>query len=87
VNAWYRHWVVEGFRALEEDAKRVSGDGRHMFGTTVSLADVCIVPQMYNVRRLKCDVEAYPTLCSICADLETLPAFAQAAPEAQPDAS
>jgi len=86
VNAWCRHWIAEGFRGLEEDAKRVSGDGRHMFGTTVTLADVCIVPQMYIARRLGCDVEPYPTLRSICAYLETLPAFVQAAPEAQADA-
>jgi maleylpyruvate isomerase len=85
VNAWCRHWIAEGFRGLEEDAKRRSDDGRYMFGTTVTLADICIVPQMYNARRLRCDVEPYPTLRSICAYLETLPAFAQAAPEAQAD--
>ena len=86
VNSWYRHWLGEGFRGLEEDAKRVSGDRRHMFGTTITLADVCVVPQMYNARRFKCDLEAYPTLRAICSHLESLPAFANAAPEAQPDA-
>jgi maleylacetoacetate isomerase len=87
VNAWYRHWIAEGFRGLEEDAKRLTGDGRHMFGKDVTLADVYIVPQMYNARRFKCDVAPYPTLRAICAHLETLPAFANAAPEAQPDAA
>jgi maleylacetoacetate isomerase len=86
VDAWYRHWIAEGFRGLEQDATRYSGDGRHMFGTSVTLADVCIVPQMYNARRFKCDVESYPTLKSICSHLESLRAFANAAPEAQPDA-
>jgi maleylacetoacetate isomerase len=86
VNAWYHHWISVGFRALEEDVKRVSSDGQHMFGETVTLADVYIVPQMYNARRFNCDLEPYPTLRSICAHLETLPAFAKAAPEAQPDA-
>jgi maleylacetoacetate isomerase len=86
VNAWYHHWISVGFRALEEDVKRVSSDGQHMFGKTVTLADVYIVPQMYNARRFNCDLEPYPTLRSICAHLETLPAFAKAAPEAQPDA-
>jgi maleylacetoacetate isomerase len=86
VNSWYRHWIGEGFRGLEEDAKRVSGDRRHMFGTTVSLADVYLVPQMYNARRFNCNLEAYPTLRAICAHLESLPAFANAVPEAQPDA-
>lgn len=87
VEAWYRHWIAEGFRALEEQAKRASGDGRHMFGGEVTLADVCLVPQMFNARRFKCDVEPYPTLRSICSHLETAPAFARAAPDAQPDAS
>jgi maleylacetoacetate isomerase len=86
VNSWYRHWIGEGFCGLEEDAKRVSGDRRYMFGTTVSLADVYLVPQMYNARRFNCNLEAYPTLRAICAHLETLPAFANAVPEAQPDA-
>jgi maleylacetoacetate isomerase len=87
VNAWYHHWIREGFTGLEQEAKRATGDGRHMFGTTVTLADIYIVPQMYNARRFKCDLEPYPTLRGICAQLESLPAFASAAPEMQPDAS
>ncbi|HXY75479.1 MAG TPA: maleylacetoacetate isomerase [Steroidobacteraceae bacterium] len=86
VTAWYAHWIGEGFRGLEERAKKLSGDGRHMFGSTVTLADICIVPQMYNARRFNVDVSAYPTLRTICAHLETLPAFAKAAPDKQPDA-
>jgi glutathione S-transferase len=57
-----------------------------MFGTTITLADVYLVPQMYNARRFKCDLVPYPTLLAICAHLESLPAFADAVPEAQPDA-
>ena len=87
VDMWYRHWIAEGFGALEEEAKRASGDGRHMFGTDVTLADVCLVPQMFNARRFKCNVDPFPTLVAICAYLETVPAFARAAPAAQPDAS
>jgi maleylacetoacetate isomerase len=87
VDMWYRHWIAEGFRGLEEEAKRASGDGRHMFGAAVTLADVCLVPQMLNARRFKCNVEPFPTLQAICAHLETLPEFARAAPDAQPDAS
>ncbi len=86
IDTWYRHWIAEGFRGLEEEARRASGDGRHMFGGTVTLADVCIVPQMFNARRFKCNIEPFPLLRGICAHLETLPAFARAAPEAQPDA-
>ena len=87
VDTWYRHWIAEGFRGLEEEARRASGDGHHMFGTEVTLADVCLVPQMFNARRFKCNVAAFPTLCAICGHLEALPAFARAAPGAQPDAS
>jgi maleylacetoacetate isomerase len=87
VNAWYAHWIAAGFAALERDARRLSGDGRHMYGSSVTMADVCIVPQMANARRYECDLEPYPTLRAVCAHLESLPAFAQAAPQAQPDAS
>ena len=87
VDTWYRHWIAEGFRGLEEEAKRASGDGRHMFGTHVTLADVCLVPQMFNARRFKCNVDPFPTLCAICGHLAALPEFARAAPDAQPDAT
>jgi maleylacetoacetate isomerase len=87
VNAWYAHWIALGLSALEEQAKRLSGDGRHMFGSEVTLADVCLVPQMANARRFNCDSSSFPTLGAICAHLSTLPAFARAAPEVQPDAS
>jgi maleylpyruvate isomerase len=86
VNAWYAHWIALGFSALEKDAQRLSGDGRHLYGTTVTLADVCLVPQMYNAHRFNCDVEPFPRLRAICAHLEGLPAFARAAPQVQPDA-
>ena len=86
VNSWYAYWIARGFGALEQEVAGTSGDGRHMFGTTVTLADVCIVPQMYNARRLQCELGPYPRLRAICAHLETLPPFAQAAPEAQADA-
>lgn len=87
VDTWYRHWIAEGFRGLEEEAKRASGDGCHMFGTDVTLADVCLVPQVFNARRFKCNLDPFPTLTGICAHLETLPEFKRAAPDAQPDAS
>jgi maleylacetoacetate isomerase len=86
VNAWYRHWIAVGFGGLEQEARRATGDGRHMFGQSVTVADIYVVPQMYNARRFKCDLEPYPTLRAICAHLESLPAFAKAAPEAQPGA-
>ena len=82
VNAWYARWIGRGFEALEKEVSRTTGDGRHMYGTAVTLADVCIVPQMFNARRYHCDLAPYPTLQRISAHLETLPEFARAAPEA-----
>ena len=82
---WYRQWIASGFRGLEEQAKRFTGDGKHMFGTSLTMADVLIAPQMYNALRFHCDVTNYPTLRRICAHLETLPAFIKAAPDLQPD--
>ena len=86
VDTWYRHWIAEGFHALEAQAQRQRGDGRHLFGSEVTLADVCLVPQMFNARRFKCNLEPFPTLRSVCAHLEALAPFADAAPGAQPDA-
>jgi len=86
VAGWYEHWIAEGFVALEELAKRWSADGRHLFGSSVSLADVCLVPQVYNARRFNCDLTHYPTLTAISGFLESMPPFAQATPEIQGDA-
>ena len=86
VSRWYRHWVAEGFRGLEEMAKRSSADRRHLYGSSVTLADVLLVPQMYNARRFGCELAPYPTLAAISEYLESLPAFAAARPEVQPDA-
>jgi maleylacetoacetate isomerase len=87
VNAWYRHWVAAGFEALEREAARAPNDGRHLIGAQVTLADICLVPQMYNARRFDCDLTPYPRLRDISAFLEGLRAFARAVPEAQPDAA
>ena len=86
VNEWYRHWIAEGFKSLEEQLHLLSSQGRYCVGDTVSLADVCLVPQVYNARRFGCDLTSYPTIQKITAFLETLNAFAAATPEVQPDA-
>ncbi len=85
-NIWYRHWITEGFTALEQRVQSCSGDGRHCFGTTLTLADVCLVPQVYNARRFKTDLSSFPKLRAIADSLESIPAFHAARPEAQPDA-
>ena len=86
VGTWYRHWVGEGFRGLEVQAREFSAQGRYCFGDAVSLADVLLVPQMFNARRFKTDLTPFPTLVGISTHLEALPAFAAARPEVQPDA-
>jgi len=86
VAEWVRHWITEGFRPLEELARR-HGDGRHyLYGDSVTMADVCLVPQMYNARRYYCDMTPFPALVAIDAHLMSLPAFTTTRPEAQPDA-
>jgi len=83
---WTRHWIGEGFAALEELARR-HGDGKkHLYSGAVSMADLCLVPQMYNARRYHLDLRPYPALVAIDAHLMTLPAFSTTRPEAQPDA-
>jgi maleylacetoacetate isomerase len=86
VNTWYRHWVSEGFRGLEQQVTKHSSARRHCFGDSLSLADVCLVPQMYNARRSKCDLTPFPALVAITTHLESLAAFDAARPEVQPDA-
>jgi maleylacetoacetate isomerase len=77
---WYRHWVAEGFEALETLAAPAAG--RHLLGDEVTLADICLVPQMYNARRFKVPLEGYPTLVAADAAASALPAFAAAHPDA-----
>jgi len=85
-HVWIRHWIAEGFAALERSIAKHSGDGKHCCGAQVTLADVCLVPQVYNARRFQTDLAHYPALVAVSTHLESLPAFASARPEAQPDA-
>ncbi len=78
VAKWYRHWIVEGFAALEAMAPEQGLFG----GDLPNLADVCLVPQMANARRFDTPLDAFPKLMRIDAALQALPAFAKAAPDA-----
>ena len=82
IDAWYHHWVIEGFTALETMIR----PGPYCFGGNVTLADIYLAPQMYNARRLKVPLDAFPKLVAADAVLAKLPAFDQARPENQPDA-
>jgi maleylacetoacetate isomerase len=77
-DAWYRHWVREGFVALEQMAE---GSGIYLGGDAPDLADICLVPQMFNARRFKLDLTPFPTLVRIDAALQALEPFAAASPE------
>jgi maleylacetoacetate isomerase len=78
---WYRHWVVEGFTALE--AMAAPRAGNFLFGDEPSIADICLVPQMYNARRFEVALEAYPTLVRADANANRIEAFAKAHPDNQ----
>lgn len=84
-DTWYRHWIKEGLEACEK--LLAAPESRFAFGDRPTMADACLIPQMYNARRLKCDLSGMPRLVAIDAACLTLPAFASAAPEAQPDAA
>lgn len=77
VRGWIHHWIAEGFTALEAQA----GESGLLGGAAPGLADICLVPQMYNARRFGLPLEPWPRLVRIDAALRELPAFAAAAPE------
>jgi len=85
--AWYHHWIAEGFTALEATLSNAPSSGDFCHGDTPTLADICLIPQVYNAERFECGLSAYPTIQRIAANCRSLPAFEKAAPEVQPDAS
>ncbi len=82
IDAWYHHWVIEGFEALEALVQ----PGPYACGGQVMMTDVCLVPQVNNARRLKVPLDKFPKILGIEAACLKLPAFDRARPENQPDA-
>jgi maleylacetoacetate isomerase len=81
--AWYRHWIEAGFTALEDLLGRDASRGRFCQGESPSIADVCLVPQVFNARRFSVDLSPFPQIVAIDAACRELAAFAGAAPEKQ----
>jgi maleylacetoacetate isomerase len=82
IDRWYHHWVLEGFDAMEAMVRPAP----YAFGSAVTLADICLVPQVYNARRLKVPLDRFSKLVAIDAACAKLAAFERARPENQPDA-
>lgn len=85
-DAWVRHWIQSGFAAFEALLAQNPATGEFSDGDSPTLADCCLIPQIYNARRFGVDMAAYPTICRVEAACLALPAFDAARPEAQPDA-
>ena len=82
--AWSYHWMSKGFTAIEKKLQKLSG--KYCFGEQVTIADLCLVPQVYNANRFKLDMSSYPTINSIVDNCNQLQSFVDAMPENQPDA-
>jgi maleylacetoacetate isomerase len=82
IDAWYHHWVIEGFEALEA----LISPGPYACGDHVTIADICLVPQVANARRLKVPLDKFPKIVGVDAACLALAAFDRARPENQPDA-
>ncbi len=86
VKAWIHEWMTASFGALEESVARRNEGTPFAFGHAPTLADVCLVPQMYNARRFEVDLSPFPRLVAMDAAARALPAFEAASPENQADA-
>lgn len=84
IGQWYASWILKGFAALEPVA--ASRTTRFAFGDTPGLAEVLLVPQVWNARRFRVDLSAFPALLELDAQASAIDAFARSAPEVQPDA-
>lgn len=86
INAWYRHWMTEGLNAFEKQLASRDSPSNYCCGEQPSIADLCLIPQMYNAHRFNCDVTNLPIIRRIEKNCLALKAFQDAAPEAQADA-
>jgi maleylacetoacetate isomerase len=87
VNTWYRYWVADGFGMLEGYLAREGRAGRYCYGDMVTIADCCLVPQVFNAQRYECDLRPYPTIVRVFGECMKLDAFSSTQPSGQPDAA
>jgi maleylacetoacetate isomerase len=87
VNTWYRHWIAEGFRMMEAFLAQERKHGKYCFRDQITMADCCLVPQVFNAIAYKCDLKPYPAVMRIHEACMKLDAFVQAQPSKQPDAA
>lgn len=77
---WYQHWMAKGLSALEKQLTIHSTSGQFCFGNQLTLADICLIPHMYNAIRFSCELNAYPTLVHIYDNCKNIPMIANAFP-------
>lgn len=82
--AWSHHWMSVGFAAFEEKLQKVAG--KYCYGDHITIADLCLVPQVYNANRFNVDMSGFPLINAIVERCNQLPAFINALPENQADA-
>jgi len=83
---WYQHWIYKGFNALEHMLSGSDATGDFCYGDQPTLADLCLVPQVFNANRFKCDMSRYPNIVRINDNCVKANAFAEAHPDLQPGA-
>jgi len=86
VNSWYRHWIADGLARFEADLASAKATGRFCHGDAPTMADCCLVPQIFNAQRYQCDTAPYPGAMRVFAECMRLDAFDRAQPARQPDA-
>lgn len=86
IAAWYRHWIADGLAKLEAELSASRETGRYCHGDAPSMADCCLVPQIFNARRYESDLKPYPTAMRIFDACMRIDAFDRAQPSSQPDA-
>lgn len=86
VNTWYRHWIADGLRKLDADLANAKPAGNFCHGNVPTMADCCLVPQIFNAKRYECDLAPYTSVMRVFEACMKLDPFDRAQPSKQPDA-